>query len=89
MSGGEQAMFWLLAPAAVLGALGLLFARKAVHAAMAMALVMIVMGIFYIGQHETKRALSVSPELLQHGQDLGVSGRRSPPKSCNAMLTNS
>jgi protein arginine N-methyltransferase 5 len=28
--------------------------------------------IFYIGQHETKRALDVSPELVQHAQDLGV-----------------
>lgn len=50
MSPAETWMFWLLAPVAVLGALGLLFARKAVHAAMAMALVMVVMGVFYIGQ---------------------------------------
>lgn len=29
--------------------------------------------MFYIGQHETKRTLPVSPELLHHAQDLGVS----------------
>lgn len=28
--------------------------------------------LFYIGNHETKRALAVSPELVQHAQDLGV-----------------
>jgi NADH-quinone oxidoreductase subunit J len=50
MSGGETLLFWVLAPAAVLGALGLLFAHKAVHAAMSMALVMVVLGVFYIAQ---------------------------------------
>ena len=28
--------------------------------------------VFYVGQHETKRRLDVSPELVQHAQDLGV-----------------
>jgi hypothetical protein len=28
--------------------------------------------VFYIGQHESKRSLHVSPELVQHAQDLGV-----------------
>lgn len=50
MSGGEALLFWVLGPAAVLGALGLLFARKAVHAAMSMALVMVTLGVFYIAQ---------------------------------------
>jgi NADH-quinone oxidoreductase subunit J len=50
VSGAEALLFWVLAPASVLGALGLLFARKAVHAAMAMALVMVSLGIFYIAQ---------------------------------------
>ncbi|KAI4625090.1 uncharacterized protein J4E87_004936 [Alternaria ethzedia] len=27
--------------------------------------------VFYIGQHESKRTLDVSPELVQHAQDLG------------------
>ena len=47
---GEQIMFWILAPISVLGALGLIFAKKAVHAALGMALVMINLGIFYIAQ---------------------------------------
>lgn len=47
---GEQIMFWVLAPVSVLGALGLVFAKKAVHAAISMALVMINLGIFYIAQ---------------------------------------
>jgi NADH-quinone oxidoreductase subunit J len=50
MSGGEALLFWVLAPAAVLGALGLLFARKAVHAAVSMAMVMVSLGLFYIAQ---------------------------------------
>ena len=43
-------MFWILAPISVLAALGLIFAKKAVHAALGMALVMINLGIFYIAQ---------------------------------------
>ncbi len=50
MSGGEALLFWVLAPATVLGALGLLLARKAVHAAMSTALVMVSLGVFYIAQ---------------------------------------
>jgi len=51
VSGGEALLFWVLGPTCVLGALGLLIARKAVHAAMAMALVMVGLGIFYIAQY--------------------------------------
>lgn len=47
---GEAVLFWILGPTAVLGALGLIFARKAVHAALGMALTMIVLGVFYITQ---------------------------------------
>jgi NADH-quinone oxidoreductase subunit J len=47
---GEQVMFWILGPLAVIGALGLVFAKKAVHAALGMALTMIVLGVFYIAQ---------------------------------------
>ncbi|MGL5861510.1 MAG: NADH-quinone oxidoreductase subunit J, partial [Phycicoccus sp.] len=47
---GEAVAFWVLAPVAVLGALGLVFARKAVHAALGMALAMIVLGVFYLAQ---------------------------------------
>ncbi|KAJ4367606.1 hypothetical protein N0V83_007191 [Neocucurbitaria cava] len=34
--------------------------------------------MFYIGQHETKRRLDVSPELVQHAQDLGYDMLTSP-----------
>lgn len=49
-STAEAVGFWLLAPIAVIAALGLLFAKKAVHAALGMALVMCILGIFYIMQ---------------------------------------
>jgi NADH-quinone oxidoreductase subunit J len=49
-SGGEAVLFWVLAPISVLGALGLIFVRKAVHVALGMALVMINLGVFYIAQ---------------------------------------
>jgi NADH-quinone oxidoreductase subunit J len=42
--------FWLLAPIMVIAALGLLFARKAVHAALALAVVMISLAILYAAQ---------------------------------------
>jgi NADH-quinone oxidoreductase subunit J len=48
--GGEAVLFWVLAPISVLGALGLIFVRKAVHVALGMALVMINLGVFYIAQ---------------------------------------
>lgn len=50
MSGGEAVLFWILGPLMVLGALGLLFAKKAVHAALCMALVMVGLGIVYFAQ---------------------------------------
>ncbi len=50
-SGGEAVLFWVLAPISVLGGLGLVFAKKAVHAALGMALVMINLGVFYIAQN--------------------------------------
>ena len=42
--------FWILAPVMVIAALGLLFARKAVHAALALAVVMISLAILYAAQ---------------------------------------
>src|SRR5215211_22223 len=42
--------FWVLAPIMVLAALGLLFARKAVHAALLLAVVMISLAILYLVQ---------------------------------------
>ena len=49
-STAEAVGFWVLAPIAVIAALGLLFAKKAVHAALGMALVMCILGVFYIMQ---------------------------------------
>ncbi|MGL5859069.1 MAG: NADH-quinone oxidoreductase subunit J [Angustibacter sp.] len=43
-------MFWVLAPLMVVAALGLLFARKAVHAALGVAVVMIGLGGMYLVQ---------------------------------------
>src|SRR3954453_22461969 len=50
MGGGEALLFWVLGPVMVLAALGLLFAKKAVHAALSMALVMVSLGIVYFAQ---------------------------------------
>ncbi len=50
MSGGESILFWIFGPLAVVAALGLLFAKKAVHAALGVAFVMVVLGMFYLAQ---------------------------------------
>ncbi|MGV8967363.1 MAG: NADH-quinone oxidoreductase subunit J [Cellulomonas sp.] len=47
---GEAALFWVLAPLMVLAALGLLFSRKAVYAAMSVVFVMISIAFLYIAQ---------------------------------------
>ncbi|HEY0237587.1 MAG TPA: NADH-quinone oxidoreductase subunit J [Friedmanniella sp.] len=49
-STAEAVLFWVLAPVMVLAALGLLFARKAVHAAMCVILVMICLAFLYVAQ---------------------------------------
>jgi NADH-quinone oxidoreductase subunit J len=43
----EAVVFWILAPVAVVGALGLVLARSAVHAAVLLALVMLSLAAFY------------------------------------------
>jgi NADH-quinone oxidoreductase subunit J len=50
VSGGEEVLFWILAPVMVIAALGLLFAKKAVHAALSMALVMVSLGVVYFAE---------------------------------------
>ncbi|WP_125773459.1 NADH-quinone oxidoreductase subunit J [Antribacter gilvus] len=50
VSGGETMLFWVLAPLMVLAALGLLFVRRAVHAAMCLVFVMISLAIMYVAQ---------------------------------------
>ncbi|MCC2335587.1 NADH-quinone oxidoreductase subunit J [Cellulomonas wangsupingiae] len=49
-STAEAVLFWTLGPLMVLAALGLLFARKAVHAALAIVFVMISLAFMYVAQ---------------------------------------
>jgi NADH-quinone oxidoreductase subunit J len=49
-SSAEAVLFWVLAPIMVLAAAGLLFARKAVHAALCVITVMISLAFLYIAQ---------------------------------------
>lgn len=49
LGAGDTALFVVTAVLMVVGALGLLFARKAVHAALGMALVMVNLGVVYLG----------------------------------------
>ena len=46
----EAVQFWVLAPVAVIAALGMLFMKKAVHSALLLAWVMVTLAIFYIAQ---------------------------------------
>ena len=47
---GEAALFWVVGPIMVISALGLLFARKTVHAAMSIVVVMVSLAILYVAQ---------------------------------------
>ncbi|MFC4335348.1 NADH-quinone oxidoreductase subunit J [Salininema proteolyticum] len=47
---GEAVVFWVLAPIALGGAVGLVLARSAVHAALMLVCTMLSMGVFYIAQ---------------------------------------
>ena len=49
-STGEQIAFWILGPVSVLGALGMLFARNAVHSALWLVLTMLSVGCMYLTQ---------------------------------------
>jgi NADH-quinone oxidoreductase subunit J len=46
----EAVQFWILAPLAVLAALGMLLVKKAVHSALLLAWVMVTLAILYIAQ---------------------------------------
>lgn len=50
-SGGEAWLFWIAGPIAVAAAVFMVVARKPVHSALALALVMILLAVFYITQH--------------------------------------
>jgi len=47
---GEQVTFWILAPLALLGAIGMVGARNAVHSALWLVLTMLCLGVFYVLQ---------------------------------------
>lgn len=53
VSSGETVLFWVLAPLVVIAALGLLLARRPVHAALSVVFVMIGLAVFYIAQDAT------------------------------------
>ena len=47
---GEAVVFWILGPLALLGALGIVFARNAVHSALGLVGTMFCLAVFYIVQ---------------------------------------
>ncbi|TDB74562.1 NADH-quinone oxidoreductase subunit J [Micromonospora sp. KC723] len=50
VSGGEEVTFWVLAPLALIGAIGMVWARNAVHSALWLVLTMLCLGVFYVLQ---------------------------------------
>src|SRR5690349_8197441 len=48
VSTGEAIAFWILGPLAVLGALGMVLARNAVHSALCLVVTMLNLGIMYV-----------------------------------------
>ncbi|GHJ50544.1 NADH:ubiquinone oxidoreductase subunit J [Catellatospora sp. TT07R-123] len=51
VSTGEAVTFWIFGVIAVVGALGMVIARNAVHSALWLVLTMLSLGVFYIVQH--------------------------------------
>jgi len=47
---GEEIAFWVLAPLALIGGLGMVLARNAVHSALWLVLTMLCLGAFYVMQ---------------------------------------
>ena len=50
-SGGQLIAFWILAPLALLGAVGMVFSKVAVHSALWLVLTMLCLGCLYIAQN--------------------------------------
>jgi NADH-quinone oxidoreductase subunit J len=50
VKGGEATVFWILAPVAVLCAIGMVWARNAVHSALFLVVTMLCLGVFYVIQ---------------------------------------
>jgi NADH-quinone oxidoreductase subunit J len=51
VSTGETVAFWILGPLALAGALGMIFARNAVHSALWLVLTMLSLGVLYMVQN--------------------------------------
>jgi NADH-quinone oxidoreductase subunit J len=51
VSTGEAVVFWILGPLALVGALGMVFARNAVHSALFLVLTMLSLGVLYMAQN--------------------------------------
>ncbi len=47
---GEAIVFWVVAPVALLAAIGLVFTRKAVHGALLLAVTMVCLAVLYVAQ---------------------------------------
>jgi NADH-quinone oxidoreductase subunit J len=50
VSNGEAVTFWILAPLALIGGIGMVAARNAVHSALWLVLTMLCLGVFYVLQ---------------------------------------
>ncbi|MGY1811741.1 NADH-quinone oxidoreductase subunit J [Blastococcus sp. SYSU D00820] len=50
LGGGEAVVFWVLAPIALAGALGMVLSRNAVHSALWLVNTMLCLGVFYVVQ---------------------------------------
>src|SRR3954452_21710870 len=50
LGNGEAVVFWILGPLALLGALGMVLSRNAVHSALFLVVTMLCLGVFYVEQ---------------------------------------
>jgi NADH-quinone oxidoreductase subunit J len=50
VKGGEATVFWILGPVAILGAIGMVWAKNAVHSALFLVITMLCLGVFYVVQ---------------------------------------
>ena len=68
-TGGEQIAFWILAPLALLGAVGMVFSRGAVHSALWLVLTMLCLGCLYIAQDARVPRLRADHRLHRRDHD--------------------
>src|SRR3978361_2246772 len=48
IGGGEAIAFWILGPVSVIGAMGMVLARTAIHSALSLVATMMCLGLFYV-----------------------------------------